>query len=273
MKANNLSISIPNKGCNKSCPYCVSKITPNVENNEKLFIKNIHKVKKMADITGVTSVSITGKGEPTLNMSNVYDVLHTFTEYVTELQTNGKVFEDKEDCNNLLYQLSLSGLNVIAFLIDTMEQFETLEYAFNKAWEYGIIPRVTINITNLLPEDITFEKLLKTCKLYGVKQMSLRQVVKPNNCEENKHTKWIDENVNPNMYNRLIQEFQRKAEQFLFIRSLPYGAKLFDVKGISFTYFDYCIQDSSNGNDIRSLIYQQDGHCYTTWNNPASIIF
>ena len=88
MKANNLSISIPNKGCNKSCPYCVSKIAPNVENNEKLFIKNIHKVKKMADITGVTSVSITGKGEPTLNMSNVYDVLHTLTEYVTELQTN-----------------------------------------------------------------------------------------------------------------------------------------------------------------------------------------
>ena len=64
-----------------------------------------------------------------------------------------------------------------------------------------------------------------------------------------------------------------KAKDCIFLRTLPYGAKLYDIYGISVTYFDYCIQDSSNEDDLRSLIFQEDGHLNTNWNSEAGRIF
>jgi hypothetical protein len=49
------------------------------------------------------------------------------------------------------------------------------------------------------------------------------------------------------------------------IMRLPYGATLYMVEGVSCTHFDYCIQDSNNDNDIRSLIFHEDGHLSTSW--------
>ena len=57
------------------------------------------------------------------------------------------------------------------------------------------------------------------------------------------------------------------------IRKLPYGATIYDIGGIAVTWFDYCIQDAHGVDDIRSLIFQEDGHLYTAWDSPASILF
>ena len=40
MKAQTLAISVPNYGCNKNCPYCVSKMTGYLKSNESLFLDN-----------------------------------------------------------------------------------------------------------------------------------------------------------------------------------------------------------------------------------------
>jgi hypothetical protein len=37
MRANNLTISIPNKGCEKNCPYCVSKCTGAIKEDRGLM--------------------------------------------------------------------------------------------------------------------------------------------------------------------------------------------------------------------------------------------
>ena len=66
MKANNISISIPNKGCRKNCSYCVSKMTGYMKTDKELFINNRHKARRLAEMSEVSSVSITGKGEPSL---------------------------------------------------------------------------------------------------------------------------------------------------------------------------------------------------------------
>ncbi len=57
------------------------------------------------------------------------------------------------------------------------------------------------------------------------------------------------------------------------LRKLPYGATLYDLDGIAVTHFDYCVQDDSGEDDVRSLIFLEDGHLYTAWNSPASRIF
>ena len=83
MKANNLSISIPNRGCDKNCPYCVSKMTGHVEFNENLFYRNLPKVFQFSQMAQISSVSLTGKGEPMLNFDAIKIVLETFRKFPT----------------------------------------------------------------------------------------------------------------------------------------------------------------------------------------------
>ena len=51
LNVGNLTIAVPYYGCDKNCPYCVSKMTGNYENNINLFYKNLDKVKTVARST------------------------------------------------------------------------------------------------------------------------------------------------------------------------------------------------------------------------------
>jgi len=73
MKATNLAISIPYKGCDKNCPYCVSKMTGYNTADEDAIIRNRPKVKNMAALASIGSVLLTGKGEPLLNVPAVME--------------------------------------------------------------------------------------------------------------------------------------------------------------------------------------------------------
>lgn len=275
MKANNISISIPYKGCDKSCPYCVSKMTGYMKSDNDLFKINASKARKMADTTGVTGVSITGKGEPTLNFDMVNFVCHEFRDYPIEIQTNGLAMLKNP---TLVDRLSLAGIDIFAISMDKPSDFELLKPVINRIKDLNKTVRVTLNVTDMLPNPsvIKFTDYIDYCKEYGIDQFSLRQITIANFTEINEVHNWIMEHTYNHYYADLIDQFKtmklsKKIVQFL--RSLSYGAELYDVDGISFTYFDYCIQDSSNGDDIRSLIYMEDGHLYTSWNSLASRIF
>jgi hypothetical protein len=69
----------------------------------------------------------------------------------------------------------------------------------------------------------------------------------------------------------MIKEFMHR--DYPPVRRLPFGATIYDVEGISFTHFDYCVQDSNSDDEIRSLIYMEDGHMYTSWTYQSSKIF
>jgi len=273
MKANNLSISIPYKGCDKNCPYCVSKMTGYSETREHLFFKNLLKAKKMANIANVTSISITGKGEPTLNIEAIKDVCDIFNEYPIEIQTNGLTLAKNLDRIN---HLTSMGVDIFAISMDKLLDFRIMKEVIDRINHLDKIVRVTMNITDLLtnPDKFRFEDYIQACKEYGVEQFSLRQVTIANNTDRNKTHEWIEKHAKNNYYYKLIQQFEGLGwnnPNIKLIRSLPYGAKLYDVDGVSFTYFNYCIQDSSNGEDIRSLIY--DGHLGTSWASKAGRIF
>lgn len=93
MHANNISVCVPDNGCNKKCPYCISMMTGKSSHDSKTWYRNIQKVGKLAEIAGVTSILITGKGEPILNEvheeSFICKVCNIFKGYPIELQTNG----------------------------------------------------------------------------------------------------------------------------------------------------------------------------------------
>ncbi|RKY80849.1 hypothetical protein DRQ07_05195, partial [candidate division KSB1 bacterium] len=89
LRAQSLSVCIPYNGCNKNCPYCISKITGINKSDFSLMIDNLPKVKNLAQAAQVSTILFTGKGEPFMNYADVLFFLKNFREYWTEIQTNG----------------------------------------------------------------------------------------------------------------------------------------------------------------------------------------
>lgn len=273
MRAQNLTISIPpgDMLCDKNCPYCVSRMTGYPKTNIRLMFKNVPKVKTLAQNAQVTGVLLTGKGEPTLNRPDLMWLLREFNSYPVELQTNGinlsTDFQYLED-------LAENGLNVLAVSIDHTSQFVSYYELFARSKELGMLTRAAINITNRIPKETTFNNLIDLCRESYVDQLMLRQIVVPNYVKGDSATaKWINENVDPEQYERLFAEMKAGCTLHgRFLRQLHFGPGVYEYRGVSVSYSDYCIQDSNEGEDIRSLIFLEDGHLYTSWNSTASAI-
>lgn len=284
MKAQTLSISVPNLGCGKNCPYCVSRMTGYIDHNFDLMIKNIHKVKKYADMAQVSNVLFTSKGEIFYNTKSsnmLYELVQYFKEYPIEIQTNGNFLIPNEYEHNLVLDgLASQNVNVLAISIDNIKDIDRYEKILYK--QKDIIYRATINLTSILgsEQQLSFYNLINRLKKAGFRQVSFREITVPNFGMVDIHSalktaEWISKNTITDSY---VTKIKAELDHIIknearLIRKLPYGATLYDYNDIAITYFDYCIQDSSNEDDIRSLIFQEDGHLYTTWNSKASIIF
>jgi hypothetical protein len=255
--------------------------------------RNVPKVLSLARTAQVTSVLLTGKGEPFLNYPDVLHFTNLFREFPVEIQTNGiwlaKHGEFSSEQDDTTFQdLYASGLNVIAVSVDDIRCSHVQEIA-SSAHDYGMLVRVTFNVTNkLFPVGKmgSLKDLVLKCKEWGADQMTLRNITIPNHTGDTTQNEWIKNNVNPELYKHLIEELKysatgsafiegeqkEKPESFL-VRTLQYGSKVYDYQGISVSYSDYCIQDSSTNDDIRSLVFMEDGHVYCGWGSKASILF
>lgn len=272
MRAQSLSVCIPNKGCDKNCPYCVSQMTGMKSTSLGLMYSNITKVKNLAQAAQVSTVLFTSKGEPFINYNELLVFINEFRNYWTEVQTNGLWLSNNI---NIISGLHTKGLNIIAVSVDDLKFLTSHKNLFETIRSNGLVSRVTFNITDLLGKGLRFEDLVTICKDCKIHQMTLRNIVIPNYVNrENKQADWIKEHVDPEMYKQLRREMITECERNGYLlRNLEYGSKVFDYKGIAVSYSDYCIQDHNNGEDIRSLIFMEDGHVYTNWASDASILF
>lgn len=89
-----MSVIIGSAACNARCPFCISRMTPPdgiTTKPEPINWKNWHQACTLALRSGVTTIMLTGKGEPTLFPEQVTEVLKRLKPYdfpIIELQTN-----------------------------------------------------------------------------------------------------------------------------------------------------------------------------------------
>jgi len=270
MKANNLSISIPNYGCDKNCPYCVSKMTGYIKKDNKNFYRNLKKVVSFAKTASVTSVSFTSKGEILFSKNSIDALIELAGEYFKhfplEIQTNATFLTPE-----IVETLYICGINTIAMSIDDYNQISKLKEIFEEINNFGMTTRLTVNLVPNTYEDLTPKDYFLACRHYEIQQLSFRNITVPNQrIADTKIAKetveWINENIDKGVVNNFIEKLNTyvHAEGF-FIRQLPFGAQLYNVNGIDTTYFDYCIQDGVGNEEIRSLVYYEDGHLTTGW--------
>lgn len=278
MKANNLTISIPQPKegprCDKNCPYCISLMTPSVKFDYDLFFNNLEKAKYVAKICSVSSILLTGKGEPCLNYHLLLQTAMKFSDFPMELQTNGLWLLEHKDA---VKELRSVGLDTLAFSVDNLWNVNELFFVSKVANDLGMTVRVCLNLTNKITPKIKFVELIASMKGFLIDQLLLRQLTIPDKALETKESektkKWIQDNVNFSTYQRLYSEMQEIVDEKDLIRILPHGAMVYDIDNMAVSFSDYCIQEYNNTEDIRSLIYLEDGHLYTSWDKISSRLF
>ena len=267
MKAANLTVTIPYAGCDKNCPYCVSQITGHVESNLELMKRNLVKVKTLCQAAGVTTVLLTSKGEPMLNIEDLLFFMRAFSDWPLELQTNGKRLIKNLEALKIF---AIEGLNTIAVSIDNEEDMINYPLIFIEAQKFGLTTRATINITTAF-NDWDIKRFVHWAQANNVDQVLLRNITVPNGAPVSEVTCWIRRNTNQEHWDYLQNELKIIGIQP--VATTTFGYKIYDIHGVGFVANDYCIQDAHNFEDIRSLIFQEDGHVYTSWMAAGSRLF
>jgi len=271
MKASNLTISIPvdDHKCNKNCPYCISKMTGFLEPNPTLVQRNLEKVYTWALATGVTTCLITSKSEPFLNYEMVLQMAEKFRQFTVEIQTNGIWLVQNRHEVETLYK---HGVNYIAFSIDTLTQLDRLKPVFLEIQAHNMRVRVCINLTNRISTNFKFIDIFNRIKDFPVSQLLVRNVSIPSNVTEGPEVEWIRENTDYDRYLEYAHEFLRLAikQNKKPIRRMPFGMDIYAHEGISVAFSDYCIQETHQEDDVRSLIYMENGHLCTSWAEPEA---
>ena len=115
-----MSIVVGTKACNARCPFCVSKTTPSSNMHADIVnMRNLKVAFKCAELGGVSTILLTGKGEPTLYPSLISTYLEQANKYnfpFKELQTNGISLADGT-CDPYLTEWYHNGLTTICISI------------------------------------------------------------------------------------------------------------------------------------------------------------
>jgi hypothetical protein len=140
--------------------------------------------------------------------------------------------------------------------------------------EIGLSVRVNCTLTRqffgpMRPEFYVLY-LIEEAYKHRVEQLTVRNVAKPDQCEDKAVERWIAENAS--LYGDLsdLASFLVSAGGKLVLE-LPHGAKVFDFKGQNIAV-NNCLTESANPDEIRQLIYFPDGHLRHSWQYPGAIL-
>lgn len=297
MNVQTLSIVTGSMACQAKCPFCVSKMTPQNGVESKLpevNWRNFHKAAKLANNWNVSTVILTGKGEPTLFPEQVSEFLSELDEYefpLIELQTNGiKLAEWFNKTRTNLYPYSRLGqwydlgltmvnLSVVSQDPKLNEQIYTpgreyhdLEKLVKDIHDYGISVRLSCTMLDgymSTPDQV--RDFIEFAKKVGAEQVTLRPVAAPDDTE--------NPGVAATTRNMMLSYNQtRSIESWLALNGtlllrLPTGGCVYDVYGQNVCWTDCLTVHAEEGNFMRQLIFFPDGHLRYAWQHKGAVIF
>jgi len=287
MKIQTLSIVVGSAACNARCPFCVSKMTP--PNGVELKAPEprwdrLQKALQFAEMMNVTTVILTGKGEPTLFPTQLLD-------YVTEvgprfpfveLQTNGLTLMEVDGLA-LLKMMKGRGLTTVALSVVSYDQksngrvylgqerwdkYPDLSKLIARIHDVGLSVRLSVVLCDGgVHGPIGAQRMITFARDNEVEQLSFRPVTMANDAK-GAEADWIKANqVLPRDFDAIVALVRREGTLLL---SLQHGAEVYDVEGQN-----VCLTDCltlPKGEEIRQAIYFPDGHLRYDWQYPGAIL-
>lgn len=290
MKIHSMAVSVPPKPngqlCNAKCPFCISRLTGKAQkwNTGKIsWQKKLEKACGFAQNNGVSTLFLTGKGEPFLNLEDCYEILSIGSKYfsIMEIQTNGSLCTESN-----LTKLMEQGLTTLAISIshpnptknaaliglDEVVDYHKISKIANNL---GLVIRISFNISNFWEDNdmsvMDWVKKILSDTTIDVHQYTFRKLGLPPSTdipEYSRISKWIKKYM---ITDKQINDYIKKHGTFL--RQLNWGATIYDVNGFSVAIVE-CLQKPGYSEDeIRSIIFMPNGHVYTSWEKTGSILF
>lgn len=294
MKIQTFSIVAGSEACNASCPFCISKMTvPNgipKGRAPEVNWRNFHKACRLAQMCGVTTAMITGKGEPSLFPAQVTEYLEHMEDHdfpIIEMQSNGIPFMKNPDMyDDYLDLWHKKGLTTVAVSIVHHDAEANRRIYLPGSAEYIDLPALTaklharglsvrwacVMIKDHMDVPSRVAALVNAARDNKVEQLTLRPVNKPG--EQRNHDdptwNWTAENhVTPQQVDRVREWLDLGGDK---IMTLTHGATVYDVGGQNVCLTD-CLSIKPGGEDIRQLIYFPDGRVRYDWQYEGAILF
>ena len=291
MKIQTFSIVAGGTACNAHCPFCISKMTPTQGVTPKapnINWRNFQKACLLAKQCGVTTVMITGKGEPTLYPEQVSAYLLNIEKYnfpIIELQTNGIIFgREQKKCDRYLHQWYQMGLTTISISVAHYSQERNQKIYLPDGPIYPSLGELVIFLHNIgfsvrlscvlmngyIDNDIDLGTLVRKCHALDIEQLTLRPVNKPIHPDMSDEMKiWFIENhIRLEQLNIIEDYLKTHGTQ---IMKLTHGGVVYDLDGQN-----VCLGNSltidSNSEELRQLIFFPDGHLRYDWQYEGAIL-
>lgn len=289
MKIQTFTIVAGTAACNARCPFCISKMTPLQGMNYKLpevNWLNFSKACRLAQINNVSTVLITGKGEPLLYPDQITDFLEHLQPYdfpVIEVQSNALVIgRDFKKYEPYLKKWRKLGLNTIAISIVhyTPEKNKTvytpdsdyinLEEVISKLHALGYSIRFsTIMLKGYIDNIEEVKKLVEFSRENEVEQLTIRGVATPQKSDNKEVYDWTKGKVLSKGTIIDISDLLNKEGNKLM--TLDHGGIVYDYKGQNVCMTD-CLTIKPSTEELRQLIFFPDGHLRYDWQHQGAIL-
>lgn len=288
MKIQTLSIIAGGAACNARCPFCISQMTGKDILVEPINVLNFDKACRLAQISDVTNVIITGKGEPTLYPDQITDYLKHLQKYyfpIVELQTNAIVFSlEKEKYSPYLKQWHEMGLTFIAVsivhydpeknranYIPYEKNYPDLGDLTKYLHSFGFSVRLTCTmVKGCVDSAIEAKAMVKKSQEWGAEHLTLRKVATPKISQNATVYAWTKAHeLTSNNMSEIESYLNENGNR---IGAFDYGGSIYDVDGQN-VCFTNALTLKTDSEDFRQAIYFPDGHVRFDWQYRGAIIF
>ena len=292
MNIQSFSIVVPNKECMNKCPFCVSRmvnsnIYPNLmsidhstyDYNVREYLK---RMKYVADSACKTSM-LTGTSEPQQNKQflNTFALLHEilgkpFTNI--EMQTTGVLLDKRPDY--LRFLKNFVGVNTVAVSLSSIFKEVNSGLIGNNVdvkelcrmlKDYGFNIRICCNLTKCFDNDESNPQFLLGFlkKDFYADQVTFRKMYVDSYYTE--QGKWLERNK---IDERYVKRLAKYLMQFQVACQTVYGADIRYIGGMSVIFDDDCMGKSpKKDNTVKYLILRPNCKLYSSWDDPASLVF
>lgn len=290
MKFKMFSVIVGSEACIASCPFCVSGVMPNKENLKEINInwRNLKVAANLANRSGIDTVMLTSRGEPTLFPEQIIEYLKHLKEFkfpFIELQSNCiPIALNKKKYEKYLKEWYKEGLTTITISVvsnrpeinqkiymPNSDTYIDLPNLIKYLHSFGFSLRLTCVLCKGMTDTIEkIEEFINFAKENKVEQVTLRPVNEE--FRRQSAAEWIKQN-------RLTDEQKIEIKEFLDKK----GTKLLELERIG-TIYDFNSQNiclslplnkytrDTNPENCRNLIFFQDGHIRYEWEMEGGIL-
>jgi len=294
MKISTMSIVVGSRACNAKCPFCVSRMTgfEELPHMGDINWHNLNKAVMRAKMGGVTTILLTGKGEPTLYPDQIKLFLHHIGKEfpAIELQTNGleigKLAEGKPTrlTEEMLHEWRRYGLDTIALSVVSIHHehnarvyhpdYPDLENTVSYLHKRGFSVRLCVMLErgvmgNRKRVHKKIQEILDWCKRNEVEQCTVRPIKAAEDAEDEKVLDYTRNHTLDFEQIQSIHDFLKKNGTLLL--RLPHGAEVYDVEGQNICLAD-CLTLDPDPEKMRQLIFYADGRLTYDWQHKGAIL-